>query len=133
MPKARNLTVNELMKSDVITLDVDMPILTAISRLLKNKISGAPVINEKREVVGLLSEKDCLSILTQGAFHNLPTKRVSQYMSRNVKTVTSDLDVVSMADLFIKTHFRRYPVVNDGKLVGTISRRDVLRVINENM
>ncbi|OFY67736.1 MAG: hypothetical protein A3H98_07615 [Bacteroidetes bacterium RIFCSPLOWO2_02_FULL_36_8] len=133
MPKARNITVNELMKREVITLDEEMPILTAVGKLLKNKISGAPVLNEKKEVVGLLSEKDCLCILTQGTFHNLPSKRVSQYMTRNVKTVHSTLDIIEMAELFIKTHFRRYPVVDDGKLVGTISRRDVLRVINEKM
>ena len=54
-------------------------------------------------------------------------------MKRNVKRVHSTLDIIEMAELFIKTHFRRYPVVDDGKLVGTISRRDVLRVINEKM
>jgi predicted transcriptional regulator len=120
-------TVKEYMQRRLVTLESDMPIEVAIQLLLKNRISGAPVVDEDRKLIGVLSEKDCLRIFANGAYNVLPGAIVEQYMSRSVHTIDEDADLFTAADVFLKNPFRRLPIVDDdGRLVGQISRRDVL-------
>jgi CBS domain-containing protein len=88
------------------------------------------VVNDHGSLVGVISEKDCLKVMLAAAYHNRPmnTGIVKDYMSTKVTTISDDKDVLDVANEFLKTNFRRYPVVNaDGKLVGQVSRRDILR------
>ena len=103
-----------------------MSIYEAINVLLKSKISGACVVDEDRQIKGVLSEKDCLRIFAHGAFNQLPNAIVADYMSKEVTTVSPEDGLFSVADLFLKHTFRRLPVLDEGKLVGQASRRDVL-------
>jgi len=120
------LTVRELMNEKVVTLKPEMDMEEAIHILLKHKISGATVVDDAYKIVGVFSEKDCLRIFANGAFNMSPGSRVSDYMSREVVTVDPETDVFTVADLFLKNPFRRLPVVEDGVMIGQISRRDVL-------
>lgn len=116
-------------ESDLITFSPDQEIADAIKIMLKKRISGGPVLNEKRELVGMLSEKDCLKILFQSSYHNIPSGKgkVSSYMSENVKTLDIDTSVVDAANEFLSTYVRRFPVTHNGILKGQISRRDVMK------
>lgn len=101
----------------------------AIAIILEKKISGAPVLDEHRHLVGNLSEKDCLQIIVDYALHNVPVadKKVSDYMSTKVFTFSPTTNVVEAAIEFLNSPVRRYAVVENGTLIGEISRREILR------
>ncbi len=123
--------VKTYMTTRLITLRKDMDVYFAIGLLLKNNISGAPVIDDNNNLCGILSEKDCLRIFANGSFYDMPGGSVSQFMTDVVLTVEPTSDLFSVADKFLKHNFRRMPVVKGKKLVGQISRRDVLRAIQD--
>lgn len=123
---ATMLTVRDIMTKTPVTLKPDMTIEQAIDVLLKYKISGATVVDDQKQVIGVLSEKDCLRVFANGAFNMLPGARVSEYMSREVMTISPDADLFTVAGLFISQPFRRLPVIENGQLIGQVSRRDVL-------
>ena len=108
-----------------------MDVYFAIGLLLKNRISGAPVIDDDNNLLGILSEKDCLRIFANGSFYDMPGGPVSKFMTEMVSTVKPNSDLFSVADIFLKHNFRRMPVVEGKKLVGQISRRDVLKAIQD--
>ena len=124
-------TIDKIMAKDEIVLSPDMAINDAISILLDNKVTGAPVLDKNRKIVGMITEKDCLRVLIDSAYHNMPfaDKTVSIYMSPVVKTVTTEHDLLDVANEFLTTNFRKFPVVYMDTLVGQVSRRDVLRAI----
>lgn len=119
-------TVRDIMQHPPVLLKADMRICEAIAKLLKHKLSGAPVVDEQGHVVGMLSEKDCLSLFTNAAFNQMPEANVSGYMSRELVTISPSEGIFVAADQFLKNSFRRMPVLEDGKLVGLVSRHDVL-------
>ena len=123
-------TIDKIMDKDEITLSPDQPIHEAITVLLDKRITGAPVLDKNRKIVGMITEKDCLRVLIDSAYHNMPTdKTVSSYMSPVVKTVTTEHDILDLANEFLTTNFRKFPVVYNETLVGQVSRRDVLKAI----
>jgi predicted transcriptional regulator len=124
-------TVNDFMDKSFITLHPEMDVYKAIDILLSNRITGAAVVDDREKLVGVLSEKDCLQTLVHGVYSGLPGAKVSDYMTSEVVTIGPELDVFSTADLFLKNTFRRLLVVKDDKLVGQITRRDLLRAIQK--
>lgn len=126
----RYAPVIRYMCYDCFTFHVDQKINEVIDIMIKDKISGAPVLNDKQELVGMLSEKDLLIVLIDDGYYNNPLndRSVKDYMSTDVRSVQLDTDLINVAKMFISSNYRRYPVVdNDGKLVGQISRKDVLK------
>ena len=80
----------------------------------------------------MISEKDCISVIIDSVYHNQPisTSKVSKYMTSNLKTVSVESDVVDVANEFLKKNYKRFPVIDDkGRLVGQVSRRDILRAV----
>ena len=124
-------TVRRYMTQNVVTVHKDLNIYKAIDKLLHNHISGTPVLDDSGNMVGILTEKDCLRIMANGSFHEMPSGPASRYMSEDVKTVALETDIFVVADLFLKNHFRRVPVLNSKKLVGQISRCDVLSAVKD--
>jgi len=122
-------SVSDYMTTKLISFTPDQNIREVIETIIANKISGAPVINNDKELVGIISEKDCLRVILDDVYHNLPPseRNVSNYMSKKVVTVDESMDVVALANLVLNSNVRRYPVVKHGKLVGLVSRRDILR------
>lgn len=118
--------VREFMVTSLVTLRPELPIRQAIDILLKHRISGAPVVDADGRLIGMLSEKDCLRVFANAAFYNADPGDVDDYMARDVRTIEPEADLFKAADIFLKNSFRRLPVVEDGKLIGQISRRDVL-------
>jgi CBS domain-containing protein len=123
----KSVTARDYMATNVVTFTADMDVLEAVEWLLDYQISGAPVIDEQHQLVGMLSEKDCLKTVLSAAYHDDLGATVGELMTAGVETVDADTSIVELAELFLKTNRRRYPVVEEGRLVGQISRRDVLK------
>ena len=124
-----NYSIKEFMAKQLITFQSDTPIETAMESFLENKISGAPVLNNQGKLVGVLSEKDCMRTLFESSYYNNLGGLVTAYMSTDLKTINKHDTLSNVADEFIKSRFRRFPVMEGDKLVGQISRRDILRAI----
>lgn len=121
--------VKDYMSRPVVTLNPDMDILAAMEVLLEKRISGAPVLDRLGNLVGMLSEKDCMRIALEAGYHGHRGGRVAEFMHPNVETVDADASVIDLASRFLRHEYRRYPVTKDNRLVGQISRRDVLRAL----
>jgi CBS domain-containing protein len=106
-------------------------IFFAIDTLINRTISGAPVVNDKGDLVGILSEKDCLKVLIDMSMHELPGATVEQYMSKEAVTLNATTSIMDAVELFQKNVFRRFPVVEGAKLVGLLTRRDILRAVKD--
>lgn len=117
------------MTTDLVTFRPEQRIHDAIARLLERGISGAPVVDDAGRLVGVLSNKDCLRLAFEASYHQDWGGLVSDAMSSPVETVAPDQDIVQVADLFLHGSYRRYPVVEDGRLVGLVTRADVLRAL----
>ena len=124
-----NYSIKEFMAKQLITFQSDTPIETAMESFLENKISGAPVLDNQGKLVGVLSEKDCMRTLFESSYYNNLGGFVREYMSTDLKTINIHDTLSNVADEFIKSRFRRFPVMEGNKLVGQISRRDILRAI----
>ncbi len=124
--------VRDYMAADLVTLRPEMDILQAMEILLHRKISGAPVVDAAGALVGVLSKKDCLRAALNAAYFQESGRPVADFMSRSVQTLAAETDLVAAAEQFLASSFRRFPVVQDGRLVGQISRADVLRALVEN-
>ncbi len=130
----RSAPVKKYMAKDLITFTPDINIRDAMAVILKNKISGAPVVDNQKNLVGMLSESDCIKTILDGPYNNLPggNGTVGDYMSRKVTTIEADKTILELATKFVNTPYRRFPVVDRGKLVGQVSISDVLRAIVKN-
>jgi CBS domain-containing protein len=125
--------VSEYMDTVVQTLNAETQILDAVDFLLENHVTGAPVVDGDYRVVGILTEKDCLYLLAAGSDADMPQGVVADFMTHDVKTIPPSMNVYFCAGLFMNTVVRRFPVVDDGKLVGAITRFDILRAIQKNL
>lgn len=124
--------VREYMAATLITLPPEMEILRAMEILLAERISGAPVVDAAGKLVGVLSKKDCLKAALNACYHQQWGGAVADYMSGPVETMEADLDIVEAAETFLASHYRRFPVVEEGRLTGQISRADLLRALVDN-
>jgi predicted transcriptional regulator len=124
--------VNEFMDKTFVTLSPDMDVYKAIDVLLDKGLTSAVVVEDDRKIVGILSEKDCLNLLTKGEYHELPSGTVSDFMTKEVVTTPPTMDVFHVAELFLTHFFRRAVIADDNnRMVGQITRRDLLRVIKK--
>jgi len=126
-------SVTKFMATKLITFTPDTDIRTVIETMVKKKISGAPVLNEKKELVGMISEVDCLHILLDGPYNREPSKKgtVGELMSKSVRTISADKSILDAAYEFVNAGYKRLPVTEDGKLIGQISRSDILRAVQK--
>jgi len=127
LPHLRDIMVREL-----ITLRPDTEILRAMDILLKRRISGACVVDAQGALLGVLSKKDCMRAALHGAYHQDRGSSVSHHMSTQIEALDPELDLLSVAERFLSSKFRRFPVLENGQLVGQVSRTDVLRALMEN-
>lgn len=124
-PKAR-----DIMTRRVDTVSPDDPIDHAVGLvLLKRGHSGAPVVDADGSPVGVLSEHDCIRVLARAATSGWPTGKVADHMTNEVETVSPTEDVLVLSERFVKGRMRRLLVVEDGHLVGLVSRRDLLQAL----
>lgn len=127
----RLIKVKDYMTRATVALKPGMAVLDAVHALVQNGISGAPVLDDQGEILGMLTERDCLKLSLSAGYYGSGEGRVAEYMSGAVETVDAEMSIVDLAQQFLKRPFRRYPVMEGGRMVGIISRRDVLRGLLE--
>ena len=128
-PQSMPMLVADYMTTDLITFQKEQSIYAVMDLLTKHDISGGCVVNEKNELVGIISEGDCMKHISDSQYYNMPIEdyTVEKHMSCNVETIDGNMNVLDAAKKFIESKVRRFPIVKDGKLVGQISQRDVLK------
>ena len=124
-----SLKVKDHMTATKCSFTLDMDVLRAIHKLVEYKLSGAPVIDEHGNMVGFLSEKDCMQVALDAAYHCRAGGPVSEFMCNNIETIDVETPIIDVAERFLKGSFKCYPVVMDNRLVGTITRHNILRAL----
>jgi len=127
----KSCLVRDYMAGHLVTFKPDMEVMDAIHELVKQRIAGAPVIDDKGDLVGMLSELDCMKVALNAGYYGDWGGPVADYMSTSVESVDADMNIVDLAQKFLGSGFRRFPVLRNNRLVGQISRRDALRALSE--
>ncbi len=123
----KHLVVKDCMSKKIISFTPGQPIIDAVRIMLEHNIGGAPVLNENKIMVGIISAKDCLNAVISDEYYDQHIGIVAKYMNTNIKTVHEDDSVLDLALDFTHTQYHRFPVLNDvGTLVGVVSQRDIL-------
>lgn len=130
--KSQSVSVGDYMSKKLITFKPEQHMDEVVNSLLKNRISGAPVVNDEGELIGVISEGDCMKEVVRGKYNNMPTLSgtVADHMSTNVISTSPETNIFDMANKFLELRIRRFPVVDLGKLVGQISQKDVMRAVH---
>ena len=123
------LHVRDYMITDLVTVRPETEIMRVVDTLIENDVSGVLVIDASDALVGILTERDCIEIATQSGYFDEHGGPVSEYMTTDIETVQPDDNLMDVAVRMARSRYRRFPVVDNGKLVGLIGRRDVMRVL----
>ena len=119
--------VGDYMSRKLVTLNADMEVMEAVQLLVNKQISGAPVQDSHGNLVGVLTEKDCMQVMLKAGYYGEFGGQVSEFMHSPVVTVEAETPLMEVAEKFANSPYRRFPVTEDGRLIGQISRRDMLR------
>ena len=121
------LRAKDIMTEDVVTVKADTPIYEALELIAKHNISGLPVVEDDMALVGIISEKDVLSLFYDN--EERCGKTVDDFMTQPPLYFDADESLLDVCDFLRKNVFRRVPITLKGKLVGIISIRDVIEYI----
>lgn len=123
------MKVSDYMSTNLIKFTPDQTIESVMEAIIKYRISGGPVVNEKNELVGIISEGDCIKQISESRYYNMPMQdmTIEKYMVRNVETIDGDMNIFDAANKFLNAKRRRFPILENGKLVGQISQKDILK------
>ena len=127
------LQVKDFMTRTLITFNPEQPLNEVTQTLISKGISGGPVVDKHGKLVGMISEGDCLKQVVRGKYNNSPVMIgvVKDYMTEDPITISPIHNVFEVAKLFLELRLRRFPVLENGKLVGQISQRDVIKAIQD--
>ena len=126
--KPIKLTVSDIMTSQLVIFSPEQSIHEVMRAFIKHRISGGPVVDETGKLVGVISEADCMKEISDSRYFNLPIldKTVAHFMTSEVDTIDANKTIFEAASMFFKTTRRRFPVLDKNRLVGQISRKDIV-------
>jgi CBS domain-containing protein len=129
----KNLKVEDIMDRVFVSFDPKTSVRDAVDILGKKRLFGACVVDESGEVLGILSERKCIKLykkaLSEGTVKPIEEATVLDIMYDEFRTIPKTTGLVEAAQIFIDTDFRRMPVVDSNKIIGQITRRDIIRAI----
>jgi len=128
----QNIQVKSFMTKKLITFAPEDSMGHVLKTLVKHGFSGGPVLDSDGNLIGIVSEGDCVKQVIRGKYTNTPELNgiVSEYMTPDPVTVSSSDNIFDVAKKFLKLRLRRFPVVDNGKLVGQISQYDIMVAID---
>ena len=125
--------IGDIMKSQVVTVEKGTPVMEAVQILVENNFTGLPVVDTKDRVIGIISEKDVLSLAIRVQEQSYSPEqeelRVEDFMTKKAVTIEATESLTALCSCLMKNRFRRVPVVLNNKLVGVVTRRDVISYI----
>jgi CBS domain-containing protein len=125
------ITVADYMTERLVTLSTDMDVYVAIKKLLDHKITCAPVVDQRGHLLGMFSEKDGMRVFLESVYDQGMSGKVGEFMSKDAISVDAESSIVELAEKFLPSMVRSFPVFRDNELVGIISRTDVLKALIE--
>jgi CBS domain-containing protein len=125
----RPRVVKDIMSACAVTVASDQDVLRAIEQMPDARIQGAPVVDEHRSVVGVLSQKDCLRVVFRAAYQSRWHGKVAEYMNREVGTLNAEANLMDVPSLFLNAPHVLYPVVDNNRLVGEVSYREIVKTL----
>jgi len=126
---ANKITVADYMSKRLVTLTKDTNVVDAIKKLLDHKVTCAPVIDSKGQLIGMFSEKDGMKVFLESVYNQGMSGKVGEFMTAETISVDAKSSIVDLAEKFQKSSVRSFPVYQNGEFVGVISRVDVLRAL----
>lgn len=123
------MTIERVMRTDFPRFSPSMPIREAVSIFARQHVSAAPVIDEAGALDGILTEKDCFRPMLNASYYQQWDGSVADFMTREVRALPANLDLVSAAEEFLARSHRVYPVLRDSEIVGLLHRSDLLAAI----
>jgi len=115
-----------------VTVKPEQNVMEAIDQILQHKISGVCVVDDDNNLVGVLSELDCLKAILGAVYNEGGVGPVRDYMTTSdLKLAGPNANIVDIAQDMLNDHLRRRPVVEDGKLVGQITCRQLLKAVRD--
>ena len=118
--------IRTIMSTDVVWVRRNTPVHEVIELLVAHDVTGMPVVNDDGTLAGIVTEKDIMGLLADG--HGTGGQ-AEDYMTRDVVCFHEDDDLIAVCECLVANHFRRVPILRQGKLVGIISRRDIIKYI----
>ena len=126
-----SLKVKDYMNQRPVKLYPEMPVAEAVERLLLSKQTGGPVVDKQNQVLGFLSEQDCLGQMITSSYYREQVCRVEDIMKSPVLSVKGESSIIELAQKMITEKPKVYPVIDDnGELLGSINRSEVLNAID---
>lgn len=127
-----SILVKDYMQANVQAIKADASVREAVEHLLHCNLSGAPVVDENLRLVGFVSEQDCMKDMLNSAFYREDTASVTSIMRTDVLSVTPTTSILEIAETMLGNKPKNYPVIEHGKLVGLITRRQILQALTAN-
>lgn len=127
----RSILIKDFMDRNPHAINHNTPVRNVVVMLVKEQISGAPVVDEENNLVGFVSEQDCMQEILNDSFYCDESPSVRTVMSQSVATVSPEASIVEIAESMGKNTPKNYPVEENGKLIGLISRRLILKALIE--
>ena len=128
----QSVNLRDYMLTNPVKVRADDNILDAMQVIIDNKISGVCVVDAEANLVGILSELDCLRAALGAIYNNTSIGKVSEFMaSDNLVVAHPNEDIVDVAQDMLLKNKRRRPVVEDGKLIGQITCRQLLNAVKK--
>ncbi len=126
---SEQISVSDYMTRNLIVFSPKQSVLEVMDLLIKHNISGGPVVNESQELVGIISEGDCIKQISESRYYNQPMENINveEHMIKNVETINGDMNIFDAAEKFLTSKRRRFPIIEEGKLIGQISQKDILK------
>jgi len=124
-----SVKVAQFMNKRPVTFKPDLPLAKAVEKLLNSKQTGGPVIDEHGILVGFISEQDCIRLMLETIYHCEDIGIVKDVMRTNVLAVSPDDSILELAQQMMREKPKLYPVVEHERVVGVITRRDVLKAL----
>jgi CBS domain-containing protein len=118
----------DIMSTDVVYVHPDTPVTRVVELLIENDITGVPVVDPSGRLVGIVTEKDLIGVLFG---QETPVGTARDYMTEDVMSFDENDDIIAICECLVHNHLRRVPILAEGKLVGIISRRDLIKYILE--
>lgn len=125
----RSLRVRDFMSTKLECIAADDPVMDCARRLVSRNVSGLLVVDAAGRLLGLITERDLIDVALSAGYHDESGGLVRDYMTTEIVTVDADESLMDVAERFTRTSHRRYPVLDGGRLVGLIARRDILRAL----